>query len=208
VFFEFGLSEATNIEDIYGVKVEDDEKEGWEFTKEEVLAAYNEENNSLNFGGYELRKFDKINKIFNVRLLNEEGDSVYNRGFELDNDFPLPAETELSYPDDSTVRIHIDFYESSYDGGNMPFPLTIYYTYYSSNTFYIVWLDSDGNTLSEDYIDKNNLVPASNPNSEDIYHYDYARADIPEGAASVYTVFRRGGWSSGGFLNTQILELE
>lgn len=208
ISIEVYLAEITNYENIGRFRIVDENLTGWTFTKEEIDVAFLESNNSLRFEGLDLRSFDFISgKVLSAQILDENDEVIFERTTQLRNDFPLPAFTSVSLNDNSQLKMEVDFFETPYDGGNIPFPTTYYVTYFSSNAFTAVWLDSNKSELQEVFLNIGNLSPVSDPNPDDLYEFFYNTNDIPEGSAYLYLKFRRGSETSGRVLYTQILEL-
>ncbi|MBO6792961.1 MAG: hypothetical protein JJ895_03550 [Balneolaceae bacterium] len=204
ITFEFELTDETNYLNIPQFSIIDEENEGWTFDSTAVREAYNPDNNSLIFENLELRKFDQLNrKLFSAQFQAANGDIIRQRAFELDNDFPLPATTSIELLSDNDYMLSIDFYSTPYDGGSLPFPVTIYNTYFSSNTFSISWTDASNNVIQEDFIDKESLVESES----DTWTRTIDSASIPDGAVKVYTTFRRGRFTRGGVLYTELISL-
>ncbi len=204
ITFEFELTAETNYLDIPLFAILDDENEGWTFDSTAVREAYNPDNNSLIFENLELRKFDQLNrKLFSAQFQAVNGDIIRERTFGLDNDFPLPATTVIEAVNDNDYKLIIDFYSTPYDGGSLPFPVTIYNTYFSSNSFSITWTDASNNVIQEDFIDKESLIEAES----DTWTRIIDSASIPAGAVKVYTTFRRGRFTRGGVLYTELMSL-
>ena len=205
---EVFLSEITNYEEINNFRIVDENLVGWNFTKEQIIASYKESDNSLRFEGLDLRNFDFLSgKILFAQILDENDDVIFERTTQLRNDFPLPAFSSVSITENSEFRMEVNFFETPYDGGNIPFPTTYYVTYFSSNAFSAVWLDSNKSKLEESFLNIGNLNPVSDPNPDDIYEYFYNSNDVPDGASFFYLKFRRGSELNGRVLYTQILEL-
>lgn len=205
---EVFLAEVTNYENISSFRIVDENLTGWTFTKEEINAAYNESNNSLFFEGLNLRNFDFISeKVLSAQILNENGEVIFERTTQLRNDFPLPAFSAVTNTESNELRMEVDFFETPFDGGNIPFPTTYYLTYFSSNAFSAVWLDANKSELEEVFLNIGNLTPASDPNPNDIYEFFYNSENVPEGSAYFYLKFRRGREATGRTLYTEILDL-
>lgn len=206
--FKISLSEDTNYEEIESIRIEDEDAKGWTFTKDAILAAYNSDNHRLDFADVDLRIYTSIlNKQMSAKILDANNEILFNRGFNLGNDFPLPANTTFSISDTSQSRIDFDFYDFPFDGGTIPYPVKIYYTYFDSNTFAVIWLDADKNEIHSDYNGMNVINPVANPNPNELYYYNFNTDDIPEGAKYFYTIMIRGRWITSQFLKTQIHEL-
>tara|TARA_R110000868_G_scaffold259361_9_gene517456 strand:+ start:60873 stop:61694 length:822 start_codon:yes stop_codon:yes gene_type:complete len=210
--FEVFLSENTDPTNIQKFGIVDGNNKGWVFTHEQVLEAYNESNNSLVFEDVQLRILDAIqNEQLTSRILDENDEVVFSRNFTiLDNELPLPASTSIEIAESDTLEsiLNIDFYDEHFTGGSIPFNVSFYPTYFSSNSFSLVWLDANKNVINEGFTNIDNVKPINSSNQDDIYFYNFLTQDIPEGAAYVYTNFRRGGWrGSGKTLRTQILSL-
>ena len=204
ITFEFFLTEQTDYSLIPQFAVVDNDNKGWVFDSETIQQYYNSNNNSLIFADLELRIFDNIrNKLVNAKFLDENGELIRERGFFLDNNFPLPVTTTLTSSDSTGFTVLFDFYNTPYDGGNLPFAVTIYNTYYSSNSFTISWLNEEGVVINENYLDKNSLTEVET-NTWTLF---LSSESIPEGAVKFYTTFRRGGYTRGGVLYTQILDV-
>ncbi len=208
ISIEVFLSEITNYENINYFRIVDENLVGWTFTKEEINASYQESNNSLRFEGLNLRIFDFISgKVLSAQILDENEEVIFERTTQLKNDFPLPAFTSVSLFESTQLRMEVDFFETPFDGGNLPFPTTYYVTYFSSNAFSAVWLDANKSVLQEVFLNIDDLNLASDPNPNDLYEFFYNSADIPEGSAYFYLKFRRGSEVNGRILYTQILEV-
>ncbi len=204
ITFELFLSEETDHEDIYAFRIIDTENSGWTFNTEEVQSAYNEDNHSLIFYDLELRVFDSINgKLVKAQFIDENEAVIRERGFTLDNDFPLPALTNSQVESGSQLQIFIDFYNTPYDGGTIPFPVTIYNTFYSSNTFVVTWLNANEETVRQDFFGTNVLTEYAT----DDWRLDIPLENIPDGTSYYYTTFLRGWYTVGGVLYTRIDEL-
>ena len=202
ITFEVFLTEETDHMNIIQFAIQDEQSNGWIFDSNEIQAAYNEENNSLIFSDLQLRQFDSINnRLISAQILDENGELIRERAFNLDNDFPLPALTAFEQQGEDYL-LTVDFYSTPYDGGSIPFNVTIYNTYFTSY-FSIVWLDSNNSRIREDYIDKETMNEVSNGT----WTLNLTSDSIPSNAESMYTVFRRGGFTSGGVLYTRIIPL-
>ncbi len=204
VNFEVFLSEITNHEDLYALRIEDEEGIGWSFDQEEIRDSFFEDFNSLRFRGLELRRFDFISgKLLTAKILDEEGNIIFERGFSLSNSFPLPATTNPEFVNNSQLQLAFTFFDTPYDGGNIPFSITVYNTMFSSNTFSIVFLDSQGNELDIDNYGINNF----DQESETLWTLNIDSDSFPENATSFYTLFFRGSFTQGSILFTEIDDL-
>ncbi len=202
ITFEVFLTDETDYKNITGFAIQDDNGNGWVFDTEEAQQAYNENNNSLIFVNLPLREFDFINnKVVSAQFLDDDGSVIRERAFTLDNDFPLPALTDLQ-PISDDLLLTVDFYSTPYNGGNIPFDVTIYNTYFSSY-FSIVWLGANNSFIREDFIDRETMEEVS----DGTWTLDLSSSNIPSNAESLFTVFRRGGFTSGGVLYTRIIPL-
>lgn len=205
---EVFLAEITNYENINNFRIVDENLDGWTFTKEEIDAAFQESNNSLRFEDLQLRELDFISgNVISAQILDENDEVIFERTTQLRNDFPLPAFTSVSRNEENLLRLEVNFFETPYDGGNIPFPTTYYVTYFSSNAFTVVWLDENRNEIDETFLNLNDLEEATDPNPDDIYEIFYNPDDVPEGTNTFYMKFRRGSETTGRVLNTQLLEL-
>ncbi|RNC83331.1 MAG: hypothetical protein ED557_11575 [Balneola sp.] len=204
ITFEFFLAENTNQEDIYAFQIVDEEGEGWEYNTAEVSAAYDEENHSLVFSDLELRIFDSINnRLLKAQFLDENGNLVREKGFTLDNNFPLPATSTVQNETGSSFDIVLDFYNTPYDGGSIPFNITIYNTMFTSNTFVLSWLNENEETIGQNFFGFDTFTEVS-PGDWSI---TIANDDIPAGATDYYFTILRGWYTRGGILFTNIGEL-
>ena len=92
ITFEVYLTESSDYTQIVKFAIVDDENVGWQFSKDEVMAAYNADNNSLIFRDLDLKIFDDLGgKLVKAQFLDEDDELIREKGFTLDNDFPLPA---------------------------------------------------------------------------------------------------------------------
>ncbi len=204
ISFEFFLAEDTNQEDIYAFQIVDQEGEGWEYDTDEVTAAYSAENHSLIFEDLELRIFDSINnRLMKAQFLDENGDLVREKGFTLDNNFPLPALSSVQGEIESSLDIVLDFYNTPYNGGSIPFNITIYNTMFTSNTFVLSWLNENGETIGENFFGFNSFTEVS-PGDWSI---SISADAVPPDATSYYFTILRGWYTQGGILFTNIGEL-
>ena len=142
-----------------------------------------------------------------ARILDANNELVFSRGFSLSNDFPLPANTTFNISTTSESLINFDFLDTPYDGGNIPYAVKIYYTYFESNTFAVIWLDENENEIRGDYNGMNVVRPVTSPNPNELYYYSFNENDIPQEAKYFYTIMRRGRWNTSQYLKTQIHEL-
>lgn len=203
ITFEVYLTESSDYTQIVKFAIVDDENVGWQFSKDEVMAAYNADNNSLIFRDLDLKIFDDLGgKLVKAQFLDEDDELIREKGFTLDNDFPLPALTSVDT--ENNIKVLFDFYSTPYDGGNIPFGVTIYNTYYSSNSFSVTWLNDNNETVKVDYIDKNSMTNATSSD----FILELGSDFPPSEATKFYTTFRRGWSTRGGTLNTQILDLQ
>ena len=107
---------------IHTFAIIDDENEGWVFDRNDIQEAYYEEHHSLIFYNLQLRIFDFINgKQLSAQFIDENDEIIRSRGFRLDNDFPLPASSNVTSSDDGGLSFQLEFYNTPYDGGNIPF---------------------------------------------------------------------------------------
>lgn len=212
---ELFLSEDTNYLDIESIHIIDKDSIGWDFSKEEIAESYGKTFNSLRLEDLELKRFKAIHdNPFKARLLNKESEIASEKGFELANDLPLPASTSYSWENENTLRVNYEFYNTPFDGGTIPFPIDIYDTPGSIISLSIIWLNSNKEIITEKGLDTNLFEESEEPNPNDLYHFDYALSEVPEGAAYFYTKLIkgnilsgiRGSMLSGRVLNTQILE--
>lgn len=204
ITFEVYLTEETDYLNISSFAILDEESEGWVFDSTQVREAYREESNSLILDNLELRKFDQLSrKQVSAQFLDANGEVIRERVFTLDNDFPLPAFTDIELLSNDNYQLTIDFYSTPYDGGNVPFPVTIYNTYFSSNTILVSWTDANGTVIQEDFIDKNTLTKTGS----DVWTLTIDNSTIPGNAEKIFTTFRRGSYSRGGVLYTELISL-
>ena len=206
--FEIYLSDETNYENIEKLRIADDELRGWTFDKNDISSAYISDLNALRFEFVELRELDFLaNKLLSAQILDSNDEVVFERARNISNDFPLPALSSASIENNSTLQIAVNFYETPYDGGNLPFPVTVFPTIFSSNQFLVVWLNENREIIEEQSLGINNLYPASDPNPDDVYLFDFDVNQIPDGATRFYTKFIRGNEIFGRVLYTEILEI-
>lgn len=199
---EIYLTEETDHTLIHTFAIIDDENEGWVFDRNDIQEAYYEEHHSLIFYNLPLRIFDFINgKQLSAQFIDENDEIIRSRGFRLDNDFPLPASSNVVSIDDGGLSFQLEFYNTPYDGGNIPFPVTIYNTFFASNLVSIVWLDSNNNFISEHFIDTNAFTDLGSDN----YLLRIEASSIPVNATKIYSIFRRGWFTSGAALYTEII---
>lgn len=206
--FTIYLSDKTEYENIVGLRIADNDMRGWEFDQNDIAAAYNPESNSITIEQLDLHRLDFVSdKLLNVQILDDSSEVVFNRSASLSNELPLPALSTVSLDSDTRLDIRVNFYDSPYDEGNIPFPVRVFPTYVSSNAFSVVWLDDSRDEVEEVYLDLGNLNPISDTNPDDIYSYLYELDAIPQGATQFYLKFRRGGQETGRVLYTRILEI-
>lgn len=204
ISFELFLTEDSDHEKIEQFAIIDEDNVGWVYNLEETRAAYNSERHSLIFKSEQLRIYDELRgKQLSAQFLDLDGNIVRERGFTLDNDFPLPTEASVTMGSNNEYNFLFDFYETPYDGGNLPFAVTIYNTFFSSNSVFILWLDQNNHEVGRDFINKNDFEEISSNTWE--LHLD--SSSIPSEATSFYSIFRRGGETRGAALFTQILDL-
>lgn len=204
ITFEVYLTEETDYTKINSFALVDEEQSGWVFDSLEVQNAYNENNNSLIFDNLQLRVFDTLSgKLISAQFRDNNDEIIRERGFTLDNDFPLPALTSLDPMENGDVQLIIDFYNTPYDGGNIPFAVTIYNTFFSSNNFVVVWLNANDEIIRQDYFGTNEL----NETDSGDYSLDISNESIPSDAEKVFTTFRRGSYTRGGVLYTRVISL-
>jgi len=204
ITFEVFLTEETDYTKISQFALVDEENKGWVYDSLEVQKAYYSDNNSLRFVNLELRIFDYLSrKPISAQFLDISGTIIRERVFSLDNDFPLPALTTLQPQENNELVLTIDFYNTPYDGGNIPFPVTIYNTAFVSNSFSISWLNANNEFIQEDYLGTNALDEID-ANS---WELRIDEESIPANAAKVFAVYRRGGFTRGGVLYTEIISL-
>lgn len=205
ITFEVYLTEETDYTQIHQFAIVDDANEGWVFDAAEIQEAYSSDTNSLIFQDLQLRIFDFLNgKIVSARFLDENGEIIRERAVTLDNDFPLPALTDIEQQANNDLVFTVDFYSTPYDGGNLPFPVTIYNTFFSSNSFSLVWVDSNNDVVREDFVGTSSL----NDEGSNVYTLNIAADTIPGNATKVYSTFRRGRFTRGGVLYTRLIPLQ
>lgn len=202
ITFEIYLTDETDYTLITGVEISDREGNGWRFDSEEVQNSFNEENNSLIFKQLSLNRVDGlINNLFFFKFLDEEGTEIRRFGMQLDNEFPLPALTNTTYPDSDRIQIDIDFLQTPYDGGDIPFPVTIYNTVFESNRITLVWLDNNRSVITQENLSTDVLIQKT---SSRYWYFTVQRDMIPENAAFYYTIFVKGRDTRGGKLFTSV----
>ena len=91
--------------------------------------------------------------------------------------------------DDDGLSFQLEFYNTPYDGGNIPFPVTIYNTFFASNLVSIVWLDSNNNFISEHFIDTNAFTDLGSDN----YLLRIEASSIPVNATKYIRYFEEVG---------------
>lgn len=204
ITFEFFLSEESNHEDIYSFRIVDEEGEGWTYSTAEVANAYDDEDHSLVFEGLELRIFDSINnRLMKAQFLDENGELVREKGFTLDNNFPLPALSSNQNETDTSFEIVLDFYNTPYDGGSIPFNVTIYNTMFTSNTFVLSWLNENGEVINENFYGFDSFTEVS-PGD---WAITISNSNVPAEATYYYFTILRGWYTRGGILFTNIADL-